>query len=54
MGGKAGYHVLVPFVTEPTDGSDPVVMVVDRGFVPLGADASARTRFPTLPQDGSR
>lgn len=38
---KAGFHVLVPFVTEPTDGSEPVVMVVDRGFVPLGADASA-------------
>ena len=48
-GGKAGFHVLVPFVTAPTDGSEPVVLVVDRGFVPLGADASSPDEVPAPP-----
>jgi cytochrome oxidase assembly protein ShyY1 len=48
-GGKAGFHVLVPFVTTPTDGGEKVVMVVDRGFVPLGADASAPDAVPAPP-----
>jgi cytochrome oxidase assembly protein ShyY1 len=48
-GGKAGFHVLVPFVTEPADGGEPVVLVVDRGFVPLGADASAPDTVPAPP-----
>lgn len=49
VGSKAGFHVLVPFVTEPVDGGEKVVMVVDRGFVPLGADASAPDAVPAPP-----
>ncbi len=39
-----GFHVLVPF--ETTDG---LVLVVDRGFVPLGKDSSEPDEFPAPP-----
>ncbi|MFI2751830.1 SURF1 family protein [Cellulomonas sp. P22] len=41
----AGYHVLVPFVTDP----DGAVLLVDRGFVPMGADGSSEVDVPTPP-----
>lgn len=43
VNGTPGYHVLVPFDT----GS--IVMVVDRGFVPMGADGSAPDSVPAPP-----
>lgn len=40
--GQAGFHVLVPF-----EADEPgVVIVVDRGFVPMGADSSAPEAVP--------
>lgn len=43
--GNAGFHVLVPF-----EMSDPdVVIIVDRGFVPVGADSSAPDAVPEAP-----
>ncbi|GAB4085287.1 hypothetical protein GCM10028784_19170 [Myceligenerans cantabricum] len=44
-----GFHVLVPFVAEHPDAPDGVVMVVDRGFVPLGTDGSAPAAVPDAP-----
>ncbi|WP_425953957.1 SURF1 family protein [Xylanimonas sp. McL0601] len=41
-----GFHVLVPFETD-----DGLVVVVDRGFVPLGEDSSKPDAFPA-PPDG--
>lgn len=43
-----GFHVLVPFETEV--GGDEVVLVIDRGFVPLGKDASAPSSVPEPPE----
>lgn len=54
--GHPAYHVLVPFVVEdasagtadaPTGVGD--VLVVDRGWVPTGADASAAVDLPAPP-----
>jgi cytochrome oxidase assembly protein ShyY1 len=42
-----GFHLLVPLRTQ-LDGQD-VVLVVDRGFVPLGADASEPAAVPDPP-----
>ncbi|GAB2465832.1 SURF1 family protein [Xylanimonas ulmi] len=42
----AGFHVLVPF-----EADDGLVLVVDRGFVPLGEDSSKPDAFPA-PPDG--
>ena len=39
-----GFHVLVPFETK-----DGLVVVVDRGFVPLGRDSSAPDAVPAPP-----
>ena len=47
VGGRGGYHVLVPF--EARVGGQDVVMVIDRGFVPLGADGSRPDAFPAPP-----
>lgn len=41
----AGYHVLVPLVTEP----DGAVLLVDRGFVPMGEDGSSDVDVPPPP-----
>ncbi|WP_159797450.1 SURF1 family cytochrome oxidase biogenesis protein [Puerhibacterium puerhi] len=41
-----GFHVLVPF-----EADDGTVLVVDRGFVPLGEDASSPDAVPA-PPDG--
>lgn len=41
----AGFHVLVPFQVD----SPAVTVVVDRGFVPIGADSSAPAAFPDPP-----
>jgi cytochrome oxidase assembly protein ShyY1 len=48
VGGQPGFHVLVPFETSGTDGQ-PVVLVIDRGFVPLGEDASGPSSVPDPP-----
>ncbi|AEG44144.1 SURF1 family protein [Isoptericola variabilis] len=48
--GTPGFHVLVPFEAE-LPGGDEIVLVVDRGFVPLGQDASAPSTVPA-PPDG--
>lgn len=48
VGGQPGFHVLVPFETTGADGQ-PVVLVVDRGFVPLGEDASSPSAVPDPP-----
>ncbi|UJP38844.1 SURF1 family cytochrome oxidase biogenesis protein [Cellulomonas palmilytica] len=45
VGGTPAYHVLVPFRVAPTGG----VLVVDRGWVPTGADASADVDVPPPP-----
>ncbi len=48
VGGQPGFHVLVPF--RISTGSDPGdVMVIDRGFVPWGADASTPEEIPAPP-----
>jgi len=44
VGGTPGFHVLVPFET-----ADGIVVVVDRGFVPLGRDSSAPDAVPPPP-----
>ncbi|GAA1733813.1 hypothetical protein GCM10009809_31460 [Isoptericola hypogeus] len=49
VGGKPGFHVLVPFETTAGDGSR-LVLVVDRGFVPLGEDASSPSSVPAPPE----
>lgn len=48
VGGQPGFHVLVPLETTGADGQ-PVVLVVDRGFVPLGEDASMPSSVPDPP-----
>jgi len=48
VGGQPGFHVLVPLETTGADGQ-PLVVVVDRGFVPLGEDASAPSSVPDPP-----
>ncbi|MCK0115907.1 cytochrome oxidase assembly protein ShyY1 [Isoptericola sp. CG 20/1183] len=47
VNGTPGFHLLVPLRTEL--GGEPVVIVVDRGFVPLGADASEAASVPDPP-----
>jgi cytochrome oxidase assembly protein ShyY1 len=47
VGGRGGYHVLVPFEAR-VDGQD-VVMVIDRGFVPHGIDGSRPDAVPAPP-----
>ncbi|PFG42956.1 cytochrome oxidase assembly protein ShyY1 [Isoptericola jiangsuensis] len=47
VNGTPGFHLLVPLRTQ-LDGQD-VVLVVDRGFVPLGADASEPAEVPDPP-----
>lgn len=50
VGGSPGFHVLVPFVTDPTPAApDGLVVVVDRGFVPLGTDAVTPGDLPAPP-----
>ncbi|QJW36581.1 SURF1 family protein [Cellulosimicrobium protaetiae] len=50
VGGSPGFHVLVPFVTNPTPSApDGLVVVVDRGFVPLGTDAVTPGDVPVAP-----
>ncbi|MEV8179017.1 SURF1 family protein [Cellulosimicrobium funkei] len=50
VGGSPGFHVLVPFVTNPTPSApDGLVVVVDRGFVPLGTDAVTPGDVPPPP-----
>lgn len=51
VGGSPGFHVLVPFVTNPTPSApDGLVVVVDRGFVPLGTDAVTPGDVPPPPE----
>lgn len=53
VGGSPGFHVLVPFVTDPMPSApDGLVVVVDRGFVPLGTDAVTPGDVPP-PPDGA-
>lgn len=47
VGGQGGYHVLVPF--EAQLAGQEIVIVVDRGFVPLGSDASSPDAVPAPP-----
>jgi cytochrome oxidase assembly protein ShyY1 len=47
VGGRGGYHVLVPFEAQ-LPGQD-IVIVIDRGFVPLGSDGSAPDAVPAPP-----
>ncbi|GGI06768.1 SURF1 family cytochrome oxidase biogenesis protein [Isoptericola cucumis] len=49
VGGKPGFHVLVPFETTAGDGSR-LVLVVDRGFVPQGDDAASPSSVPAPPE----
>jgi cytochrome oxidase assembly protein ShyY1 len=46
--GTPGFHVLVPFEAELANGEE-IVLVVDRGFVPLGDDASSPESVPDPP-----
>lgn len=48
VNGTPGFHVLVPFETEL--GGDDAVLVIDRGFVPLGKDASGPSSVPAPPR----
>ncbi|MBL0888063.1 SURF1 family cytochrome oxidase biogenesis protein [Myceligenerans indicum] len=45
-----GYHVLVPFVASHPAAPDGIVVVIDRGFVPLGTDGSAPAFVPEPPR----
>ncbi|MCP2284102.1 Cytochrome oxidase assembly protein ShyY1 [Promicromonospora umidemergens] len=47
VAGRNGYHVLVPFETQ-VNGQD-VVIVVNRGTVPLGRDATGPDAIPAPP-----
>ncbi|GAA1869155.1 SURF1 family protein [Myceligenerans crystallogenes] len=47
--GTPGYHVLVPFVAEHPSAPGGIVMVIDRGFVPLGTDGSEPESVPAAP-----
>lgn len=47
VNGTPGFHLLVPLRTDL--GGEDVVIVVDRGFVPLGADASEAASVPDPP-----
>ncbi|MBD8077594.1 SURF1 family protein [Cellulosimicrobium arenosum] len=50
VNGSPGFHVLVPFVTQPTSSAPQgLVVVVDRGFVPLGVDAVTPGALPAPP-----
>ncbi|MBO3103008.1 SURF1 family cytochrome oxidase biogenesis protein [Cellulomonas fengjieae] len=55
VGGTPAYHVLVPFVVSDASAGGPAdtlagtVLVVDRGWVPLGADGSADVTPPAPP-----
>jgi cytochrome oxidase assembly protein ShyY1 len=44
VGGETGYHVLVPFVDD-----SGIVLIIDRGLVPLGADATGLVTPPAPP-----
>ncbi|MFD7025700.1 SURF1 family protein [Promicromonospora sukumoe] len=48
VAGQNGYHVLVPFEARLPDGQD-IVLVVDRGTVPLGSDGSEPDAVPAPP-----
>ncbi|WP_448631661.1 SURF1 family cytochrome oxidase biogenesis protein [Cellulomonas soli] len=47
--GSPAYHVLVPFLPEETPTGRSTVLVVDRGWVPMGEDASATVDLPDPP-----
>jgi cytochrome oxidase assembly protein ShyY1 len=47
VGGRGGYHVLVPFEAQ-LPGQD-IVLVIDRGFVPQGIDGSRPESVPAPP-----
>lgn len=47
VSGHSAYHVLVPFVTQ-----DGTVLVVDRGWVPIGSNGSTAVT-PAAPPDGT-
>ncbi|WP_265523649.1 SURF1 family protein [Oerskovia flava] len=49
VGSQAGFHVLVPLVVDEP-GSPGLVVVVNRGFVPLGTDASSPDVVPAPPE----
>jgi cytochrome oxidase assembly protein ShyY1 len=46
---QPGFHVLVPLVLTSAEGSDPVVLIVDRGWVAWDADASGEVDVPAPP-----
>ncbi|MFE7504217.1 SURF1 family protein [Promicromonospora sp. NPDC057488] len=48
VAGRNGYHVLVPFETRLPDGQE-IVLVVNRGTVPLGRDARGPDAVPDAP-----
>lgn len=48
VAGQNGYHVLVPFEAGLPDGQD-IVLIVDRGTVPLGSDGSEPDAVPAPP-----
>jgi cytochrome oxidase assembly protein ShyY1 len=48
VAGRNGYHVLVPFETRLPDGQE-IVLVVNRGTVPLGRDARGPDAVPDPP-----
>ncbi|MFI2363806.1 SURF1 family protein [Promicromonospora sp. NPDC019610] len=48
VAGRNGYHVLVPFETRLPDGQE-IVLVVNRGTVPLGRDAHGPDAVPDAP-----
>jgi cytochrome oxidase assembly protein ShyY1 len=44
VSGETGYHVLVPFIDD-----SGIVIIIDRGLVPLGLDASGPASVPPAP-----
>jgi cytochrome oxidase assembly protein ShyY1 len=48
VNGTPGFHLIVPLRTELA--GSPAVILVDRGFVPLGADASEPSAVPDPPE----
>jgi len=50
VAGTPSFHLLAPFTVEaPGSDFDGAVLVIDRGWVPMGADASAAASVPEPP-----
>lgn len=50
VAGHPSFHLLVPFeITEPGSSFDGTILVIDRGWVPIGTDATGEIEIPEPP-----